>query len=265
MKQIALFALPVVLLAAAPALAATQPNVGVSITAPTAVHVDEYGHYTVTVSNTGNRNAGGVVLTIQLPVTHTSPTVHVLGTLGARDGRCTLAGTKLTCGLGTIARFGGSTPVGFDLRLPYSAAPLVISATATTTTLPETNPANNSLAYTAVPLTYPTAVAGPIDAVNRSCTGQGLTSFFECELFPSSIQGFDSTLEADGSVTIPEAPDATGAWAFTSPDRLVISYSDAGGPIGTLDARSVGGDCFEGPMTFTSGPWVAIYEVCLIP
>lgn len=264
MKQIALFALPLVL-AATPAFAATQPNLGVSLSAPTSVPVYDTGHYAVTVTNSGNRNAGNVVLTIQLPVTHTSPTVHVLGTLGARDGRCSLSGTRLICGLGTIARFGGSTVVGFDLALPYSTAPLVIDAAVTTTTLPETNPGNNSLSYTATPATVPTSVAGPIAAVNQSCTGTGLTSFFECLLYPSSIQGFDSTLELDGSVTIPEAPDATGQWAFTSPDRLVISYSDQSGPIGTLDARSVGGGCFEGPMTFPTGNWVAIYEVCLVP
>ena len=38
-----------------------------------------------------------------------------MGTLGARDGRCALAGTKLTCALGTIVKNGGFTDVFFDL------------------------------------------------------------------------------------------------------------------------------------------------------
>jgi len=261
MKLLALLTTAPLLLISSSALAASQPDLGVTIAAPS-VQVDATGRYTVTVRNTGNRNAAGVTLTIQLPRTATSPTVHVMGTLGARDSRCARTGTALTCTLGTIARNGGSTAVWFDIALPYSTAALAFSATATTITLPETNPFNNTANHTATPLLYPTTVAGPIDAEHRSCTGTGLSSFFECELYPSSIQGFHAVLEADTSITLIDAPPGyTGTWTFTGPDQLRLEYFYNGLPEALIETRSVGGGCFEGPMQ--SGVWTVMYEVCL--
>jgi hypothetical protein len=258
MKLIHLVALPV-LLASSTALAAPGADLVVSITSPSGVPVYDSGHHAVTVRNLGNRNASAVNLTIQLPVTHTSPTVHIMGVVSGLDNRCAVSGTRLVCNLNTVTR-PGTTVIGFDLALPYSTAPLTATATATTTTN-ELNPANNSASRTLAPVTVPTTVAGRYTATNQHCTGTGLTSFFECMLYPSSQAGFASVLEANGTVSVPIEPTVTGTWTFTAPDRLVISYEDGGNPIGTVDTRSVGDGCFEGPMA--AGPWTVMYEVCL--
>ncbi len=258
-----LVALPI-LLAATPALAAPLPNLGVALTPPASIVVDTSGRYTVRVTNTGNKHATSTTLTIQLPVTATSPQVHVMGTLGARDGRCALSGTRLICGLGTIARNGGFTDVFFDLALPYKVGALTINATATNTA-GESNPVNNTLAYTAVPALFSTPITGPLAVRNDHCTGTNLTSFFECALYPSSIAGFDSTLEADGSVTVVDAPPGTtGTWSQSPPhDRLTIAFEDGGGPIGTIDARAVSNGCFQGPMTFVPpSTYTVLYRIC---
>lgn len=265
MKQLSLLALPALLFASAPAMAASNPNLNVTMATPS-VQVDHVGHYTVRVANIGNANAAGVRLTIALPRTHTSPQVYILGTLGARDGRCTLAGTSLTCLLQTVTRNGGFTDVGFDLSLPYSTAPLAITASATTTTPNEQNAANNQVTITPTPTPIATQLAGGYTATNRHCTGTGLTSFFECELFPSSIAGFATTLAADNSVTITGEPTVDGSWYFAAPDVLHVDFAEGGNPIGEINARSVGNGCFEGPMTFsTPSTWTVIYEICVAP
>ena len=266
MKKLSILALPVLLLAGPEALAASVADLGVSITPPAGAHVYENGTYTVNVANSGNRNASSVVLTIQLPQTHTSPQVYIMGTLGTYSNTCTRTGSLLTCNLGTINR-GTSKNVTFDIAFPYSSAALEVQLHASTTTT-ETNLANNDLTHTATPLTYAVPVIPPVYAVNSHCTGTGLTSYFECELFPSSISAFDSVLETDGSVTIIGAgPELSGDWTLNPvgypPNTLLIEYFDTGLPAGTLVARGVDNDCYEGPMTFPGSSYVAIYEVCL--
>lgn len=251
-------------LTSSPALAASRPDLVVSISPPSGEHVYETALYNFTVANIGNKNASNVVLTIQLPETNTSPTVHVMGTLGTYDSRCTRSAAVLTCALGTILKFTGSTTVGVNIALPYSSAPLVFDASATTTTLPENNLANNSDSEVANPLPYDTEVIPPIYAVNRHCTGTNLTSFFECELYPSSISSFDSVFETDGTITVVGGPpDTYGEWTQVDTDNVLIEYFDTDGLIGTLNAFGVGGDCYEGPMNFPGSSYVAIYEVCL--
>jgi hypothetical protein len=137
-----------------------------------------------------------------------------------------------------------------------------MSASATTTTN-ELNPANNSANAALAPLTVPTTVSGRYDVTNDHCTGTGLSSYFECTLYPSSISGFTSHFEANGTLTVDGEPDVTGTWQFTTPDRLVMSYADSSGPLGTVDVRSVGGGCFEGSMP--AAPWIVMYRVCLTP
>lgn len=263
MKRLPLFALPLLALATGgSAEAAAAADLGVSISAPSGTHVYENGTYTVTVGNTGNRNASSVVLTIDLPETNTSPTVHVMGTLASVPAGCSQSGTRLTCNLGTVNK-GTSKNVAFTIALPYSSAPLVFDLAATTTTA-DSNPANNDLSFVATPALYDVPVSAPRDAVNSHCTGTNLTSYFECQLYPSSISSFDSVLETDGSITIVGGPpDTWGEWTQTGSDSLLIEYFDGAGLIGSLDARGVDGDCYEGPMSFPGSSYVAIYEVCL--
>lgn len=264
MKRIALLAAVPVLLAAAPALAAQQHNLVVTVTPPASPVVNQFGHYVTRVTNTGNRNATAVTLTIALPPTHTSPQVYVMGNLINLDGRCSLAGTTLTCNLGTVVRNGGFTEIPFDLKLPYSTAPLDFTYTANPIA-GDANPANNVVNATVTPATVATPITTDLHLQLDHCTGQGLTSWFECALFPSSISGFAADFWLAGqTITITGQPTLGGTWSQTGgTDRLQVTFTDGGTPVGSIDARGVGGGCFEGPMTFTPpSPYLAIYRIC---
>ena len=264
-KLLLLLAIPMLFVGlSAQALAARTADLSVSISPPSGVHVYETGTYTATVQNKGTRTANGVVLAIVLPETNTSPTVHIMGALSGHSSECTQSGSVLTCSLGRIRKDKASS-VSFDIAFPYSTAPLVIDLHATTTTT-EGNPADNSLAFSATPLTYDVPVNAGVSAVNRHCSGTDLTSFFECELYPSSISAFDSVLLPGGdiSVTSPTPPPGfSGQWTQTAPDALHIQFFDNNVLSADLQARGVGGGCFEGVMTFPNSQWIAVYEVCL--
>jgi hypothetical protein len=131
-----------VFLVATPVLAAA--DVRVQIPAPAPALVYDATHMSIPVSNIGNKTANSVVLTVTLPATHTSPTVHVMGTLANVDPRCAASGTQLTCALGSIAKNTSKT-VTFDIELPQADEVLQIGAAATSTSA-ENSLANNSAA-----------------------------------------------------------------------------------------------------------------------
>lgn len=242
----------------------SKADLTVNITAPAGIYVDQPGEYEVLVANTGTRDASTVALTIALPRTHTSPTVTVLGTLGSFDGRCTRSGTNLQCTLGTL-RKGASTPVRFTIELPQSSAPLVVDATVTTTSAERTT-TNNVDSDTAFLLHPLTAVTAGRTSHNEHCTGTGLTSFFECELYPSSISSHDVQYQSGGTLTFLNAPSTYwGTWSQAGGgDRLVLEYYDGTTLQATFDGHAVGADCFEGVTTFhPASSYVAPYRVCL--
>lgn len=247
------------LLASTPAHAGA--DLAVTVTVPTQLAVYAEGRHEVTVANVGNRHARDAQVDIQLPETATSPTVHVLGDLGAIDGDCSQVGTTLTCDLGSI-RKGRSETVWFDIALPVSSEPLEFEATASARR--DSNPANDTdndvtdLVYDAV------AVSGPVLADNQHCTGQGLTAYYECTLYPSSISGHQVRLYADGTLDFPGQPVSYGGtWSQPTPDSLEMTYTDGGAVVANFSGNGVPGDCFEGLTVFPGSPWVAPYEVCL--
>ena len=83
----------------------------------------------VVVENLGPKTASDTVLTIELPPTATSPTVHVMGEVAGMDSRCSQSGTTLTYSPGRLRR-NRSTTVWFDVGYAHSNAPLSLSATA---------------------------------------------------------------------------------------------------------------------------------------
>lgn len=221
----------------------------------------------IRVRNLGQKPAAGVQLIINLPQTATSPQVYVMGTVGAfSTPACSRSNTRLTCQLGSIAK-NGSTSVFFDLLLPYSTNPLVIAANVTTTSIPgDSNPGNNSLAYTAVPRTVPVTVNSAVTATNEHCTGQPtLSSYFECTLFPSSITSHQTIFDAGGTITFIGAPATyTGTWSYTTAtNRLQFSYYDSGNLVASFDGRGVSSNCAEGKTTFTpDNGYISMYRVC---
>jgi hypothetical protein len=247
-------------LAALTTTSALAADVSATILPPAAHDVDAPARYQVRVANSGGQ-ARNVSVTIDLPQTNTSPQVYLMGTLVARDSRCALSAQTLTCSLGKL-NGGQSKTVWFDVAFPYSAEPLLIEATADTTSS-DSNPGNDydavaaALTYVDVPLAGDTAV------FNEHCTGQGLSSFFECERFPSSITAHDAILHDDGSISFPgQDPGYAGAWWQAADDHLGFTYTYAGTPVAEFDGAGVDGDCFEGLTTFPDSPYVSPYRVC---
>lgn len=274
-KGLGLAAGLVVLLGAGTAFAAPQPDLRVTYVAPPTPAVYASAAYGVRVANIGTKDAQSVTLTIQLPATNTSPQVYVMGTLGVFDPVCvrgangTAAGTRLVCALGLVKK-GTSKTLNVNLALPEKTGALTFSSSATTTTLPETNPANNTnITYTA-PLTYyANAITPDVNYNNSHCTGTGLTAYFECTLFSGAIATHTSVFQTGGTITIPGQPDYTGSWAVTG-NTLTFNYVE----ISTSDVaiefsgRGVPGTgCFEGLSRFPDGlggysPYVSPYRVC---
>lgn len=258
-----LLAALVPLLWAGVAAAAPGPNLGVTITPPAPTYVYAVGRYTVTVANTGTQHAPGSSVAIALPRTSTSPQVYVMGTVTGYSPGCTLAGTTLTCNFGQINK-NTSRTVWVDIKLPYSAAPIVFTATASTTGN-DSNPANNVANHTAS-LLYHAVTAGPAGtAVNWHCTGTTITSFFECTLFPSSLSSHDAIFHPDHTISFPLEPDYAGTWSQTGATDLSFTYTYLGDVVATFTGRGVDSNCFEGMTTFPppSGPtYVSAYEVC---
>lgn len=237
-------------------------DLSVALAPPAGVHVDDLGRYDVSVSNVGNRDATGVSLTIQLPTTHTSPQVYVMGTLGSKSTVCAQSGTRLVCNLGTVRR-NRSSAVFFELALPQASTPLTVSASATTTAQ-ETILGNNTSSAAVDPVNDPLTVSAPRAAIARHCTGTGLTSFYECTLFPSSISQFDLVFEPGAVVTFPgQDPGYTGSWSQPTSAQLSFLVYEAGLPAATFSGWAVDASCFEGLTTFPGSSYVSPYEVCI--
>ncbi len=233
-----------------------------TITPPVGAYVYDTARVNIAVANIGNKSALGTVLTIQLPVTATTP-VLVMGTVIAKDARCVTSGTKLVCTLGTRAK-GTTTTVWYDMSYPEKEGLLTVSATATTTSL-QNSLANDSDSENLTLLNDVVTVIGGDVAFIEHCTGTNLTAYFECECFPSSISDHEHIFNGDGTISIPVAPYYTGTWSQPTPDSLVFDYSAYGLVEVEFVGYGVSANCFEGMATFPSSPYayVSPYSVCL--
>jgi hypothetical protein len=199
-----------------------------------------------------------------------------MGNLGTFSATCvrggsigTAAGTTLVCSLGQIKK-NLAKSVTLDLALPEKTGDLVFTSTATTTTAPETNPANNTnIAYTAGLTYYANAITPDVVYTNTHCTGTGLTAWFECTPFPSAISSHQVTFQTGGTISIPGQPDYTGAWSVSGDTLTFTSVSISTGQTELeFSGRGVPGSCFEGRSRFPDGlggysTYVAPYRVCL--
>jgi Domain of unknown function DUF11 len=261
-------------LTASTAYSQPKPDLSVSIIPPALTPVYSTGTYTVEVANIGNKDAAGVQLSIQLPRTATSPQVYIMGnlisyttpTLALGGATGTVAGTRLVGNLGTIKKNRKKT-VNFSIQLPEKTGPLLITATASTSTLPENDPDNNSATESAVLSYYPSTVPLNVDVENKHCTGTGLTAYFECTKFPSSITSHITQFHDNGAglrtISFPTEPGYTGTWNLTG-GVLTFSYFDPMGVnVANFSGHGVPGGYFEGLTTFPGSPYVAPYRVGL--
>lgn len=240
-----------------PAIAA-GPDLQTTIDAPAGVYVYATGRYYVAVDNNGGKHANDVVLTIDLPQTNTSPTVHVMGSVGAMSGSCSLSGLQIVCDLGRIRR-DRSVEIYVDLDLPESTDPLVIDATATTSG--ETNPADNTDSVAASLLNDDIVWSKPSAQTIEHCTGMDLSSFYECEVSPGSISSHAHTLNADYSITV--SGGLTGTWWSDGPDHLAFEYYSGPDTVVEFEGYGVSADCWEGAATFPGSAWMSMYSVCI--
>lgn len=249
------------------ALAAADLTTSISVSPGTA-QVYSTARYTVTVSNIGNKSASNATVQITLPATHTSPQVYVLGTVGAISAGCSRTGVTINCTLGTIAK-STSRSVYFDIALPVSSAPFVFTASAATTSA-ENSTANNGASRTASQSYFATTIGAtpgsPVRMVNNHCTGTGLTAWYECTLFPSSISSHDADFHDDGSITFPTEPGYNGTWTLTATpqgSQLAFTIDEIGyGPVASFTGWGADASCFEGLTTFPGSSYVSPYEVC---
>jgi hypothetical protein len=215
-----------------------------TVTPPVGATVYDTARVNVLVQNTGNKSALNSVVTIDLPETNTSPTVYVLGTVGAMDGRCVLSGRDIVCTLGTRTK-GSSTTVWFDFAFPESSEPISVKATATTTSTQNSTANDSDTKVVDTVNDTVTVLDGDIAAIDH-CTGTELTAFFECECVPSSISSHSHTFYGDGTLSIDGAPEYTGTWSQPTPQSLIFSYFFDGYEEATFVGCGVSANCFEG-------------------
>jgi hypothetical protein len=216
--------------------------------------------YTVRVRNIGGSNAAGVALTVSFPETDTSPDKYILGTLsGVSPTTCQVVTRKIQCSLSNVGA-GVEKVVNFNLVLPVSTKVLTVTATATTTTNNEQNQQNNTAAVTPA-LSYAThPITSTTNVLISSCTGRGLTSWFECSLYPSAQQHHIFSLNGDYSVTY--SGQYMGTWSQSSNHQLHLSLA-GGGTTAEFNGFATNNTCFEGLTTFTpTSVYVAPYQVC---
>ncbi|MBX2797217.1 MAG: hypothetical protein KTR31_06115 [Myxococcales bacterium] len=241
-----------------PAHAARSAHLVTTIEGPSDVEVYEVASYTVIVGNEGTRRADLVELVIDLPLTHTSPTVHVLGEVTALDSRCLLDGLQIVCDLGRIGKAREET-VSFDLALPASTLDLELLADATSASR-HTSEGDVWLADL-----QPVGVSwtAPHRMTIEHCTGQDLSSFFECEVSPGSISSHAVTLQPDGTLLF-DVPGYAGSWWSTGADHMALQYTDTTSTVVmSFEGVGVDPDCWEGQASFPTNPsFMAMYSVC---
>jgi hypothetical protein len=242
--------------------AAQKADLSVSLFAPVLEPVNSANIYTYRISNIGVKDATGSKIKITFPLTKTSPQRYLLGRLSQVDGRCSFSVDTLTCNLNLI-RKNKFTDVSFAYSIPVSTT-LVQMVAITSTNDQEMSLLNNRSEHQPA-LRYPSlAIASDASATNSHCTGQSLSAYFECELFPSSISSHGAVFHSNGSLSIPEAPDYVGAWQQSANDRLSFQYFDSNS-LRILNFEGFGSvpGCFDGITHFDENPaYVSAYRVC---
>lgn len=241
--------------------AAPQADLETTISMPAGHDVYDEQRISAQVENVGGRNANSVEIVIELPETNTSPGVHVLGDVGSMHSSCSQSGNDIVCNVGRIKK-GKSKTVWVDVALPWSADDIEFIADASTSSS-ESSDTNNDASGIAEMAYIDTLLSGGESTTNSHCSGTGLTAFYECTLFPSSIMDHTAVLEGDWSISFPDFAGYGGTWWQDSDDHLAFEYTYGGSVVAEFEGNGVGGDCFEGLTTFPGSSYVAPYEVCI--
>lgn len=237
-----------------------RADLGVTLQAPSSVMINTDTIYTATVKNFGPHTAQAATLTVEFPLTNTSPSVHILGTVSGLDTGCSIVANKLVCALGSIQK-NKTKVITYTYKAPVSTKTLEMKAIAGSSTN-DPNSSNNTVAF--VPnLTYPALPIVSASVLNSHCTGTNLSAYFECTLFPSSISTHTVTLNSDTTITFTE-PGYTGSWSQSSTSQLHFEYFDVGGKVAEFNGYAIDGSCFDGITTFfPPSTYMSAYRVCI--
>lgn len=218
--------------------------------------------YRVKVRNNGTVNAQNVKVTVDFTLTDTSPTQHILGRLTYTDSRCQEVNNKLECDIGRV-KAGKGKNVKFTFVFPVSTKTIEMTASATTDT-PESSTSNN--ADTKTPnFRYISNSITSADVINYHCTGQNLTAFYECGLFPTSTTSHPTRLESNGTITF-QVPGYSGSWYQPTAKELHFNYvaTNSNTVVAEFKGYAISPTCFEGLTTFpTNSNYVSPYRVCI--
>lgn len=219
--------------------------------------------YTTRVKNIGNQTAQSVTIMVEFPLTNTSPTKHILGNLSgvsASSGTCSTANNKITCSVGNIG-INQTKYVTFTFEFQVATTPPTLKTTVSTASNNEQDPNNNWRSFTPA-IAYPNNQITAGSYLVSSCTGRGLTSFYECEKSPSSIQS-ELVLDFDlgGTVSVNGYPQYMGFWdQLAMPDRSL--HFTITGEL-EFNGFASSGTCYKGITTFPSTTvYNSAYRVC---
>lgn len=219
--------------------------------------------YTTRVRNIGNQTAQNVKITVEFPLTNTSPTKHILGKLSgvsASSGTCSIVSNKIVCNVGSLGN-NQTKSVTFTFEFQVATTASTFKTIASTSSTNEQNSNNNQLPFTPA-LAYPTNVVSGGTYLVSSCTGRNLSSFYECELYPSSIQSVLSLELLNGGILeVTGYPNYNGLWdQLTLPNKSL--HFNIPGEI-DFNGFAVSTTCFEGITTFANNTtYNSAYKVC---
>ncbi|CAN5417127.1 hypothetical protein BH10ACI3_BH10ACI3_10410 [soil metagenome] len=250
------------------AMAAQAPNLEVQAWQGQASPLVESAYqYSTRVKNIGNQTAQAVTITVEFPLTNTSPTKYILGKLtgvSASSGTCSTAGNKITCNIGSLIK-NQTKYVTFAFEFQVATTAPTFKATAMTSSINEVNAANNTRSFTPT-VTYPDNVISSGTFLVSSCTGRGLTSFYECELSPSSIQTrLSLDLNLGGTLIVTGEPSYFGFWDQNTLLNKSLHFTIDGGTGTEVDFNGFASNanCFKGITTFPQNPtYNSAYRVC---
>lgn len=244
--------------------AAPRADLAVTLQAPALVAINTPTVYTATIKNRGPNTAENVGLTITMPLTNTSPTTAILGTVSGLDPRCSVVNKSIVCAqLGSLKKDKTLT-IAYTYSAPVANKSLTMTAAGSTSTNDPVG-GNNSASVTPS-FVYPSRPIVSADIVNSHCTGQNLSAYFECLLFPSSIATHAITLNADHTITfVPSEPGYTGTWSQPTPYQLTFSYFEGADKVAEFNGFATNGNaCFDGITNFFPvSNYMSAYRACI--
>ena len=244
--------------------AAPRADLEVTLQAPASISINTPTVYTAKIKNRGPNTAEGVNLTVTLPLTNTSPTTAILGTVSGLDSRCSVVNKRIVCAqLGSLKKDKTIT-INYTYTAPVANKPLTMTAVGAATTADPV--AGNNTASVTPSFVYPNRPIVSASILNSHCTGQNLSAYFECLLFPSSIATHGITLNADHTITfVQQGSGYTGTWSQPTPYQLTFSYFEGADKVMEFNGFATNGNtCFDGITNFfPASNYMSAYRACI--